>query len=287
MEPDGHGDVMEPGSNGRLACTKHHGAGNDFLVVIDLEDRVHLDVNQVRAVCDRRFGVGADGLIRVLDGRDGAALSMELTNADGSGAEMSGNGMRCLAQAAVEAGIVRPLEFSVWTPVGVRRVDYRPAGRSGSGQAWVDMGVPLLGPDEDPPAAGRRSRRVDMGNPHLVVLVSEPKGDEVDETGRWLYELNGRQRNIEMISVLEGGTAIGLRVWERGVGETEACGTGSTAAAAAAHSWGLVGRSVDVHNPGGTLGVELSDDGARLGGPVRKVAAVVIDLGEIVEAARP
>ena len=84
-----------------LRLTKHHGAGNDFLVLIDMADATPLTPAVVRALCDRRFGVGADGVIRVLDGRGRADLAMELTNADGGGAEMSGNGVRCLAQAAV------------------------------------------------------------------------------------------------------------------------------------------------------------------------------------------
>jgi diaminopimelate epimerase len=93
--------------------------------------------------------------------------------------------------------------------------------------------------------------------------------------------------NVELISVGPGADALTLRVWERGAGETQACGTGSAAAAAAARSWGLVGESVDVHNPGGTLRVELGSDGIRLSGPVRKVADIEVDVSTILGAARP
>ncbi len=98
-----------------LRLTKHHGAGNDFLVLVDPDDRSALGPDVVRALCDRRFGVGADGVIRILAGAEGAALTMDLANADGGAAEMSGNGMRCLAQAAVRAGLVTPPDFAVAT----------------------------------------------------------------------------------------------------------------------------------------------------------------------------
>ena len=106
----------------RLQLTKHHGAGNDFLILVDIDERRPLGPELVRALCDRRFGVGADGVIRILTGREGADLSMDLTNADGTPAEMSGNGIRCLAQAAVDAGLVSPPGFSVWTLGGVRTI---------------------------------------------------------------------------------------------------------------------------------------------------------------------
>ena len=97
-----------------LHLTKHHGAGNDFLVSIDMDDQAPLGAELVRALCDRRFGIGADGVVRVLAGGGEADLTMVLCNADGSVAEMSGNGMRCLAQAAVEAGLVPPWPRWTW-----------------------------------------------------------------------------------------------------------------------------------------------------------------------------
>ena len=122
-----------------LHFTKHHGAGNDFLVLVDPDDDLGLDPVWVRALCDRRFGVGADGVIRVLGGGECADLAMDLRNADGSVAEMTGNGMRCLAQAAVDAGLVGPPTFTVATLAGVRRVEYRPGPTLGSAEASVEM----------------------------------------------------------------------------------------------------------------------------------------------------
>ncbi len=270
----------------RLDFTKHHGAGNDFLVLVDMADAWPIDPALGRALCDRRFGVGADGVIRIIDGGGRADLGMDLHNADGSVAEMSGNGIRCLAQAAVAAGLVEPPTFTVSTLSGVRCVEFVPGEFAAAAEASVDMGVATLGADQPQQFSERRARRVDMGNPHLVLLGPEPAQVDVAELGSRLQGVHPGGINVEFISVGPGPNAITLRVWERGVGETQACGTGSAAAAAAARSWGLVGETVDVHNPGGTLRVEVASDGIRLSGPVRKVADVEVDVSGILVAAR-
>jgi diaminopimelate epimerase len=262
-----------------LHLTKHQGAGNDFLVMVDVEDRWDLGPDSVRVLCDRRFGVGADGVIRILAGTGGAQLTMDLTNADGGTAEMSGNGMRCLAQAAVRAGLVELPTFTVATPGGVRTVEYEEAEDGGPDWASVDMGLARLGPERPPHALGNRARLVDMGNPHLVLLVGDPAGVEVAGLGAALQEEFPEGVNVEFVAVGPGADTLTLRVWERGVGETLACGTGSAASAAAAHDWGLVGTTVDVHNPGGTLRVELRPDAVVLSGPVVFVADIEVPTG--------
>jgi len=259
--------------------TKHHGAGNDFLVLVDLDDAQALDPGAARLLCDRHFGVGADGVIRVLAGTDGADLTMDLTNADGGTAEMSGNGMRCLAQAAVRAGLVPSPTFTVATPGGVRTVEFRAAAADGPDWASVDMGAARLGAEQTPPGSAARGRLVDMGNPHLVLVVDDLVGIEVAALGQALQGEFSEGINVEFIAVGPGRDALTLRVWERGVGETLACGTGSAASAAAAHDWGLVGTTVDVHNPGGTLRVELRSDAVVLSGPVVHVADVEVPAG--------
>ena len=269
-----------------LQLTKHHGAGNDFLVVVDIEDRHRVAPELVRALCDRRFGIGADGVIRILAGREGSDLSMDLRNADGSEAQMSGNGIRCLAQAAVDAGLVTPPDFSVWTLGGVRTVEYRTGDAVGAAAASVDMGKAELGPDQAQQFADRRARTVDMGNPHLVLFGPDPAGVDVAEIGSRLQGVHPGGINVEFISVGPTPDDLDLRVWERGVGETQACGTGSCAAAAAARSWGMVSDRVRVHNPGGTLEVTLNPDGIRLAGPVRKVADIEVTPSSVLGAAR-
>lgn len=311
-----------PGAD-RLVLHKHEGAGNDFLVIVDPDDRVRLTAAQVQALCDRHFGVGADGVIRVGpgnrpagarssgNGANGATdLWMELRNADGGEAEMSGNGIRCLAQAAVDAGLVSGDRFTVDTLVGVRTIDYRPGDQPDEGWAGVDMGSVRLGAEEpapdglgpdglgpdglgtEPPtgAAGHGARRVDVGNPHLVVVVGDPAVVDVAAVGSALEAATPGGVNVEFIAVGPGPDELTLRVWERGVGETLACGTGSCAAAAAARSWGLVGDVVLVHNPGGTLEVRLGsgdDDPVALAGPTRRVADIEVDPKALAATGRP
>lgn len=265
-----------------MRATKHEGAGNDFLVVLDPEDTVRLSVAQVRLLADRRRGIGADGIIRVGPGRDGADLSMELRNADGSEAEMSGNGIRCLAQASVDAGLVTPPRFTVATGGGVRTVEYM-AGDAGWASASVDMGPVTLGPDQPQDFDDRRARTVDVGNPHLVLLGPDVESVNIAELGPKLQTAFSEGVNVEWITLTsdDQGELLDFRVWERGVGETLACGTGSVAAAAAARSWDVVASegAVRVRNPGGVLEVTLGDGSSTLAGPVRKVADIEIHPG--------
>ncbi len=269
-----------------MRATKHEGAGNDFLVVLDPEDAIRFSVAEVRLLTDRRRGVGADGLIRVGPGREGSDLSMELYNADGSQAEMSGNGIRCLAQAAVEAGLVTAPRFTVATAGGTRTVEYTPGVTPGWATARVDMGPARLGPDQPQEFDDRRVRTVDVGNPHLVLLGPDTAAADIAELGPKLQAAFSGGINVEWITAGhdEQGEMLDFRVWERGAGETLACGTGSVAAAAAARSWGAVRDAgmVRVRNPGGILEVTLgSDEGAttHLAGPVRKVADIDIHPG--------
>ncbi len=263
-----------------LSVSKHEGAGNDFIVLLDPDDAVRLSLEQIRLICDRHRGVGADGVIRVSAGRSGTDLTMELRNADGSEAEMSGNGIRCLAQAAVLGGLVTPPRFTVTTGGGVRTVDYVPGEVPGYAWANVDMGPVALGDNQPQQFPDRRAREVDVGNPHLVLFGPDPSGIAVNQLGPQIESVYPNGINVEFIALAENPDELDFRVWERGAGETLACGTGSVAAAAAAHSWGLVGEKVRVHNPGGTLEVTLGrepGDTTHLAGPVRKVADLVLE----------
>lgn len=280
-----------------LVLTKHHGLGNDFLVLIDLEDRHRLAPSTVRHLCDRHRGLGADGLIRVTAGRHGADVAMELHNADGSPAETSGNGLRCLAQAVRDAGACRGPDFVVSTPAGPRPVSVGPGQRPGEVVVRVDMGAPEVGPEEfqgvpggrpaDPtgpggqgtdPGGKGRCRRVGMGNPHLVLLGGDPARVDLAALGPRIEGAHPGGVNVELVALGPGPDALSIRVWERGVGETQACGTGSVAAAAAVRAWGLVGDHLVVHNPGGPLEVEFVGPTALLTGPSQKVATIQVDL---------
>jgi diaminopimelate epimerase len=233
---------------------KYHGLGNDFLVLLDLGDKCPVDAAAVRALCDRHRGVGADGVIRVTPGP-----TMELFNADGSRAEMSGNGIRCLAMAMVDAGLSGP-EMVVQTDAGPRRVTV-----DDDGWASVDMGMAKID------AKGVGLAFVDMGNPHTVV--------EVEDLSRLAIAKRAAEwtgRNVEFVVIGPGTEELSMRVWERGVGETLACGTGACAAVAAAFVWGKVGPHVTVHQPGGAATVHLESDSIVLSGPADHIATVEV-----------
>jgi diaminopimelate epimerase len=138
------------------------------------------------------------------------------------------------------------------------------------------MGAAQLGPERDHSSPGWRQREVEMGNPHLVLLCPDPAEVHVAELGPKLEQLRPGGMNVEFIAPGPGRDELRFRVWERGAGETQACGTGSCAAAAAAHAWDLVGRNVTVHNPGGDLDVEVGEDTLLLTGPAEYVARVEI-----------
>ena len=274
--------AAEVRAGARICLTKHHGSGNDFLVAIQPVGDV-LGPEEVSALCDRRRGFGADGLIVGTQGSHGADLEMLLRNADGSIAEMSGNGIRCLVQAAVAAGMVSPGTVLVDTGAGRRTVDYHQVAE-GLGYAEVDMGPVVVGEDlalDEPPAVlagpGRVSRAcaVGVGNPHIVMLGVDG-GPDASAVGPVIESAVDGGVNIEVIRAYDG-TTIDMEVWERGVGVTESCGTGACAAAAAGRSGGLVGDEVDVRTPGGALQVKLGPGGATLCGPARMIGELTVD----------
>jgi len=280
-----------------LRLSKLHGTGNDFLVTVALDGGFAPAAAVVRALCDRHRGIGADGLITLLPGREGADCTMELRNADGSVAEMSGNGMRCLAWVAVRDGLGGSGVLTVDTGGGRRTVDLDVDGQGTVSAATVDMGpvtfdpasIPLDAPsafDLDATYHGTEYRgdAAGMGNPHLVLLVDDVDAARVVQHGAHLEhdERFPNGVNVEFITAT-GSDAIRMRVWERGVGETLSCGTGACAAAAVANRRGLVGSRVTVHVPGGDLTVELGDT-IRLGGPVTHVFDVEVDPDTLTKA---
>jgi len=200
---------------------------------------------------------------------------------------MSGNGMRCLAQAAVQCALVAPPTFTVVTGGGVRTVAYAQGGDPDTAWATVGMGRAELGENQPQKFGDRKVRTVDMGNPHLVMFGPDLDDVDVAGIGAHLQTVYEGGVNVEFITTGDEPDHLVLRVFERGVGETQACGTGSAAAAAAAHSWGLVGRNVAVHNPGGTLEVNLDDDEILLAGPVHRVASVVVSPSGVLAGSRP
>jgi diaminopimelate epimerase len=263
----------------QLAVVKLHGLGNDFLVVLEPGTGGDPDGGWhqlAQRLCRRHTGIGADGLI--LGGRGDAGLTFRLWNADGSEAEMSGNGMRCLAHAALDVGwVAEDVPFGVETRAGTRRVVIRRARRPGVMWASVEMGVATVGGAPERCNVGHGQLLVDLGNPHLVVLGPDPETVDVASLGPALQATVPSGINVEFVTLGPGTDELTMRVWERGVGETEACGTGACAAAVALHHWGRVGPAVTVQQSGGAAAVEIRPDGSvLLAGPSEHVADCVV-----------
>jgi diaminopimelate epimerase len=272
-----------------MRLTKHHGLGNDFLVLLDADGSHSLTPEQVRALCDRHRGVGADGLIRATRPGEAVAVGivaiMELTNADGSRAEMSGNGIRCLAQALVAAGWAPGPALPISTDAGLRTVTVHDQVDAVTQVSSVEMGPARVVGDAPEWAGGpfRRALLVDMGNPHLVVeLAPGHEQAAAGDTGDVrLVELGERVNaklpdgaNVHLLAPDgDGSDGIVIRTYERGVGPTLACGTGACASAAAALAWGLAGTRVPVRQPGGSAEVTLGAT-VVLRGPATLVATI-------------
>jgi diaminopimelate epimerase len=235
-----------------LKFTKMQGLGNDFVV---LDGPQELSGDEIAWLCDRRFGVGADG---VLVATPGDPIRMEYWNADGSPAEMCGNGLRCVARSAFDCEWVDRSEFVVATSVGPRWV------RVHAGEVEVELGEPRVG--ERRTVDGLDCQLVEVGNPHAVRFVEDPADVDVQGVGASLQREFPDGINVEFVSI--GDDMLTMRVWERGVGETLACGTGMVAAAAAAQP---SADAVTVRVPGGVGIVRLDQATAWLSGPAEYV----------------
>ena len=285
-----------------LRVSKYHGTGNDFVMVEDLDGLLDLSPALIAALCDRHLGIGADGLIRVTGAND-ADFFMDYSNADGSVAEMCGNGIRCLAKLVYERGFTDKTDLAVVTRDGVKHVSL--TVRAGVVEAVrVDMGMPRFTRREIPmeplddetflaePFEGAglsvKASAVSMGNPHLVLFVDhDPDEMDVRTIGPALEHDPRFPNKTNVEFVVAAGDGLKLRVWERGVGETMACGSGACAAAVASHLAGLVPRQTKVHYPGGTLDLEWAeDDHVLLSGPAEKVYDATLDRAWLEAAQR-
>ncbi|MCA8957851.1 MAG: diaminopimelate epimerase [Planctomycetes bacterium] len=274
MTPQESGRVGGPRA---LEFVKMHGAGNDYVFV----DGIHgvfepeRGPEVARRLSDRHRGVGGDGLI-VLARSELADVRMWMWNADGSRGSMCGNGLRCLAKLAHDVGVVGGPLVVVETDAGVRRVELLFEGQTVVG-ARADMGRIAVDPQPSRVVAAGHTwelHHVDAGNPHAVVFTDQdPESLPVLEAGAALQQLAGVPGgvNVEFVRV-EGDGGLRQRTFERGSGETLACGSGATAAACAAVLLGLVGGPrVEVRLRGGTLWIEPSDGGAVMEGPATEV----------------
>ena len=258
-----------------MKLTKHHGLANDFLVAH--ADELPTDAPALaQRVCDRRLGIGADGLLFALPGPNDSTR-MVLFNSDGSRPEMSGNGIRCLAQAVATRNNLITGDLLIHTDGGQRVVSVSPGSHPGEIMARVDMGPVADGPGVDPSLDLDQAGTADLGNPHMVIQVADTTAVDVAHEGSAIEALYADGLNVEFITpVADQPDTIDLVVWERGAGVTQACGTGACAGATLANRWGLVGDKVTVRMPGGNATVEVGDH-AFLTGPAEMVGTVELN----------
>lgn len=280
----------------KLHFTKMHGLGNDFVLIDDRKRRIRTPSATARTFCDRRYGIGADQLLLVRNSRT-ADCRMLIFNADGSEVEMCGNGIRCLARYILENRISERKQLprkhqssvSIETPAGIMYIK-----ESGS-QYSVDMGEPVLEGRRIPVrAAGMivnypimvkdrtfRVTAVSVGNPHAVIVVNSVRAVPLETYGPAIenHRFFPKKTNTEFIQILNRKN-IRMRVWERGAGETTACGTGATASAVATSILGLTGRNVTVHLPGGRLLIKWSPESNHvyMTGPAERVFDGTIEI---------
>jgi diaminopimelate epimerase len=236
-----------------LKFAKMNGWGNDFVVI---EGPIRLDVADIVALCDRRFGVGADGVLVVTPGDP---IGMDYWNADGSVAEMCGNGLRCVARYASDRGLVSGDEFVIDTPVGPRKA------RIHMSEVEVELGPVKVTGHAD--IDGDKYHLIDVGNPHAVVEVEDPALANVAEIGPKVSSRAEFPDGVNVEFVRFEGNELSMRVWERGVGETLACGTGMVAAAFVATKAVKMATPIIVNVPGGQGSVDFEDGTGWLRGP--------------------
>jgi diaminopimelate epimerase len=300
---------------GRVAFAKYHGLGNDFVVVdlrsLSVDDAAAIqDPATVRAVCDRQFGIGADGILALLAGQaPGAAVRMRVLNADGSEAEMCGNGIRCVAKHLFDSGLAGP---EVYIDTGAGSLQCQVSSVEELTWVRVDMGVPrlaraqipMVGPDSerciDVPItlAGDRGPRavtaVSMGNPHAVIFTdssTELRG-LAESLGSSLEHHPWFPRGANAsFAAMRSAHELDLVVWERGCGITLACGTGAcaTAVAACLTQRAQAGEDITVHLLGGTLSIHVAADYSRvlMSGPAVHVYSGTFSPAELRAGGRP
>jgi diaminopimelate epimerase len=272
----------------KIKFTKMHGAGNDFIVVDARRKKLPYPEKVAKALCERHFAVGADGLILLLNSKK-ADYRMRIFNPDGSEPEMCGNGIRCFARYIADKKISKKTLLLVETKAGIIKPEILHNG------VKVDMGEPILDKPNIPmignhePAINEsiqlkdrhevRITAVSMGNPHAIIFVKDLDSYPVESTGRSveIHSNFPNKTNVEFVEIT-GEKTMKVRVWERGVGETLACGTGACASLVASVLNGKIGRKANVHLPGGILTIEWddSDNHVYMTGPAETVFEGVV-----------
>ncbi len=279
-----------------IKFTKMHGLGNDYVYIDAINQKIENESSLAKFVSNRHFGIGSDGLILICKS-DIADFKMRMFNSDGSEAEMCGNGIRCVGKFVYDKGLTDKTIVKIETLAGIKTLVLNT--KDGKVEtARVDMGEPILETEKIPVISKEQPVKnleleaenkkfkftcVSMGNPHAITIVENTKEFDVEKYGKILEvdKAFPKKANIEFAQIIDKEN-IKMRVWERGAGETLACGTGACATAVACNLNGLTGRKVNIELLGGTLNIEWNekDNHVYMTGP-----AVTVFDGELYEEA--
>ena len=279
-----------------IKFTKMHGLGNDYVYMDAIHQKIENITTLAKFVSNRHFGIGSDGLILICKSEI-ADFKMRMFNSDGSEAEMCGNGIRCVGKFVYDKGLTNKTTVKIETLAGIKTLILNT--KDGKVEtARVDMGEPILEAEKIPVISTEKTVKnleleaenkkfkftcVSMGNPHAITIVENTKEFDVEKYGKVLEIDNAfpKKANIEFAQIVDRQN-ISMRVWERGAGETLACGTGACATAVACNLNGLTDRKVNIELLGGTLNIEWNetDNHVYMTGP-----AVTVFDGELYEEA--
>lgn len=279
-----------------MKFTKMHGAGNDYVYVNCFEERVENPAEVAIKVSNRNFGIGSDGLILIMPS-DKADVRMRMFNSDGSEAEMCGNGIRCVAKYAYDHGIVSNKEITAETGAGILTLQLFTAADNKVDRVRVNMGrpritkaeIPMLGEPADTQTVNQplnilhtqfHITTVSMGNPHCVIFVDDVENFQVEKYGPLIenHDIFPKRTNVEFVHIISKNE-VRQRTWERGAGETLACGTGASAVCVAGVLNGLTDNKIINHLTGGDLELEWAEDGnLYMTGPAAEVFSGEITL---------
>ena len=279
-----------------IKFTKMHGLGNDYVYIDAINQKIENESSLAQFVSNRHFGIGSDGLILICKSEI-ADFKMRMFNSDGSEAEMCGNGIRCVGKFVYDKGLTNKTTVKIETLAGIKTLILNT--KDGKVEtARVDMGEPILEAEKIPVISTEKPVKnleleaenkkfkftcVSMGNPHAITIVENTKEFDVEKYGKVLEvdKAFPKKANIEFAQIIDRQN-INMRVWERGAGETLACGTGACATAVACNLNGLTDRKVNIELLGGTLNIEWNetDNHVYMTGP-----AVTVFDGELYEEA--
>ena len=253
-----------------IKFTKMHGLGNDYVYIDAIHQNIENESSLAQFVSNRNFGVGSDGLILICKS-DVADFKMRMFNSDGTEAEMCGNGIRCVGKFVYDKGFTNKTTVTIETLAGIKQLDFNLQNNKVK-TVRVDMGEPILEPSNIPvisdemPVKNLKLKAEDkefiftcvsMGNPHAITVVNNVKEFDVQRYGKILEidKVFPKKTNVEFVEIIDNEN-IKMRVWERGAGETLACGTGACATAVSCNLNGLTDRKVNIELLGGTLQIE-------------------------------